>query len=69
MRSSDDYVSGGSADSFEIGAHVTIFARKQEQLDQAKKEVISARTSESQIIEAITADMSNPVTVRITLFL
>jgi 3-dehydrosphinganine reductase len=50
------------------GSHVTIFARKQEQLNQAKEEITSACASDSQIITAVAADMSDPTTVSMESF-
>ncbi|KAF1998468.1 short chain dehydrogenase [Amniculicola lignicola CBS 123094] len=47
------------------GANVTIFARSQQQLDEAKEEIIAARQNENQTITAIAADMSNPSIVHI----
>jgi hypothetical protein len=42
----------------ETGAYVTIFARKQKLLDEAKAEIIAARQDESQKITAVAADMA-----------
>lgn len=47
-----------------IGAHVTIFARKQVLLDQACEEIISSRQSDSQIISAVAADMGDAQSAR-----
>jgi 3-dehydrosphinganine reductase len=46
------------------GANVTIFARKQDLLDEAKSEILAARKSDIQTVTAVAADMSNPSTVR-----
>lgn len=47
------------------GAHVTIFARRQKQLDEAKVEIEAAKRCDSQVITAVAADMSNARTVRV----
>ncbi|KAG5665010.1 hypothetical protein KAF25_008744 [Fusarium avenaceum] len=42
------------------GSHVTIFARRQQQLDQTRDEVLSARKSESQEITTQSLDLTDP---------
>ncbi|KAF2445300.1 short chain dehydrogenase [Karstenula rhodostoma CBS 690.94] len=49
------------------GAHVTIFARKQELLDEAKDEIIAVRATESQRFKAVASDMSHAATAHSTL--
>ena len=46
-----------------IGAHVTIFARGQTQLDEAKDEILASRRDESRQVAAIAADLGTPSTV------
>jgi len=41
------------------GAHVTIFARRQGPLDESKEEILHARRSTSQKVNAVSLDMSN----------
>jgi 3-dehydrosphinganine reductase len=45
------------------GAHVTIFARKQDVLNKAKDEIVACRSHESQQVHAVAADMSQSATV------
>ncbi|KAI1099371.1 putative short chain dehydrogenase/ reductase [Jackrogersella minutella] len=61
------FVTGGSgglgkAISKELaarGAHITIFARRQGPLDDAKKEILAARLSEDQEIDAVSLDLAD----------
>lgn len=46
-----------------IGANVTIFARGQTSLDEAKDEILASRREESQQVAAIAADLGTPSTV------
>ena len=46
-----------------IGAHITIFARGQTSLDEAKDEILASRRDESQQVAAIAADLGTPLTV------
>jgi 3-dehydrosphinganine reductase len=48
----------------EPGAHITIFARRQTALDDAKEEILAARQDDNQTVMAVTADMSIATTVR-----
>jgi 3-dehydrosphinganine reductase len=41
------------------GAHVTIFARRQNLLDEAKAEILAARKDESQEVKAVSVDLSD----------
>ncbi|KAH8648722.1 short chain dehydrogenase [Tricladium varicosporioides] len=40
------------------GAHITIFARKQKLLEEAREEILAARENENQIIMSVAADMA-----------
>ncbi|KIL92307.1 short chain dehydrogenase reductase family [Fusarium avenaceum] len=42
------------------GSHVTIFARRQQQLDETREEVLSARKSDSQEIRTQSLDLTDP---------
>ncbi len=44
----------------EAGAHITIFARRQALLDEARDEVLAARRSEKQEVHAVSLDLGNP---------
>jgi 3-dehydrosphinganine reductase len=42
------------------GAHVTIFARRQKQLDEARSSLMQKRSSTDQDIQAVSLDLANP---------
>lgn len=46
------------------GAHITVFARNQEYLSEAKDELLASRLDKSQEITVVQADMGKPSTVR-----
>ena len=46
------------------GAHVTIFARRQGPLDEARREILAARRDERQEVNAISLDLGDPTEVR-----
>ena len=50
------------------GAHVTIFARRQGPLDEARREILAARRDERQEVNAISLDLGNPTEVRQRIF-
>ncbi|KAI1379650.1 putative short chain dehydrogenase/ reductase [Hypoxylon crocopeplum] len=61
------FVTGGSGglgkaiskDLAARGAHITIFARRQGPLDEAKKEILAARLSEEQEVNAVSLDLAD----------
>jgi 3-dehydrosphinganine reductase len=48
------------AEQQHVGAHITIFARGQTELDEAKDEILASRRDEIQQVAAIAADLSIP---------
>lgn len=52
----------------ESGAHVTIFARRQQPLDEAKAEILDARKDNSQEVNAVSVDLSDAVKVSFEAF-
>ena len=42
----------------QLGAHITIFARGQAGLDEAKEEILAARQNGNQSVTTVAADMS-----------
>ena len=46
------------------GAHVTIFARRQGPLDEARRIILTARRDEKQEVNAISLDLGDPNEVR-----
>ncbi len=48
----------------EAGAHMTIFARRQAPLDEARNEILAARRDINQEVNAISLDLGNPCEVR-----
>jgi hypothetical protein len=49
---------------FHIGAHILLLARGKDGLELAKKEVLSNRKSETQLVDTIALDLCDPVAVR-----
>lgn len=43
----------------QTGAHVTIFARGQRPLDEARDEILAARLSTNQEVEAVSLDLAD----------
>lgn len=41
------------------GAHITIFARRQGPLDEAKDEILAARLNEDQDVNAVSLDLAD----------
>ncbi|CAF9925818.1 MAG: hypothetical protein ALECFALPRED_003225 [Alectoria fallacina] len=63
------FVAGGSSglgkEDFQVtgssrGAHVTIFARRQETLDEARNEILAARQDTKQDVNAVSLDLGKP---------
>lgn len=50
----------------EAGAHITIFARRQGPLDEARNEILAARRNTKQEVFAVSLDLGNPSEVRWT---
>ena len=50
--------------SDEAGAHVTIFARRQGPLQEARTQILAARRDENQEVHAVSLDLGNPAEVR-----
>lgn len=48
----------------EAGAHITIFARRQGPLDEARNEILAARRDMNQEVNAVSLDLGNPSEVR-----
>ena len=48
----------------DAGAHVTIFARRQETLDEARNEILAARQDTKQDVNAVSLDLGKPHEVR-----
>ena len=63
------YLDDGSPSHFkdEIGAHTTIFARRQGPLDEAKAECLAARQNTDQEVNTVSLDLGNPSEVRLSL--
>jgi hypothetical protein len=49
---------------FHTGAHILLLARGKDGLELAKKEVLSNRKSEAQLVDTIALDLCDPVAVR-----
>ena len=50
----------------EAGAHITIFARRQGPLDEARNKILAARRDTKQEVHAVSLDLGNPSEVRST---
>lgn len=50
-----------------LGAHVTIFARRQKPLEEAKEEILATRQNESQEVKAVSVDLSDGAKVGLEL--
>lgn len=48
----------------EVGAHITIFARRQGPLDEARNEILAVRRDINQEVNAVSLDLGNPSEVR-----
>lgn len=48
----------------EAGAHITIFARRQGPLDEARNQILASRRDEKQEVHAVSLDLGNPSEVR-----
>lgn len=48
----------------EIDAHITIFARRQGALDEAREEILAARRDIKQEVHALSLDLGNQSAVR-----
>ena len=48
----------------EVGAHITIFARRQGPLDEARNKILTARRDTKQEVHAVSLDLSNPSEVQ-----
>lgn len=51
------------------GAHITVFARRQGPLDEARNKILAARRDTKQEVHAVSLDLGNPSEVRPTFLL